>query len=79
MTWYNKEHKHSQLNYVTTQERHKQQDNAVLMQRKKVLEEAKAKNPIRWSGEIRSCDPVGDVMLNPDNDNEKEKNTFNAA
>ncbi|MBM7070785.1 hypothetical protein JQC92_01845 [Shewanella sp. 202IG2-18] len=49
------------------------------MNRKKVLEEARAKKPMRWSGEIRNCDPVGDVMLNPDNENTTKKATDNVA
>ncbi|MBM7071815.1 IS3 family transposase [Shewanella sp. 202IG2-18] len=79
VTWYNNEHKHSRLNFVTPQERHKKQDNVLLMNRKKVLEEARAKKPMRWSGEIRNCEPVGDVMLNPDNENTTEKSTNNVA
>ena len=79
VTWYNHEHKHSQLNHVTPDERHKTQDSVVLMKRKKVLEEKKAEYPLRWSGEVRNCDPVGAVMLNPDKENDLEKSKKNAA
>ncbi len=71
--WYNKEHKHSKINYVTPQERHEERDNLVLMKRKEVLKSAKAEHPSRWSGDVRNCEPAGDVMLNPDNENDTEK------
>lgn len=64
--WYNTEHKHSKLNFVTPVERHAQQDGEILAKRRQVLENAKAANPNRWSGSVRNCAPVGVVMLNPD-------------
>jgi len=64
--WYNHEHKHSKLNFVTPEQRHAGQDRALLAQRKQVLQAAKQANPGRWSGEIRNCKPVGAVTLNPD-------------
>ena len=66
VAWYNTEHRHSALNYVTPQQRHSGQDIAVLAQRKRVYEKAKADQPQRWSGETRNCQPVGPVWLNPD-------------
>lgn len=64
--WYNTEHKHSKLNFVTPAQRHAQLDGAILAKRKQVLESAKAENPKRWSRSVRDCDPIGVVMLNPD-------------
>jgi len=65
--WYNDEHRHSQLNFVTPSERHQGKDAAILAKRAAVLEAAKAANPLRWgSRPIRDCKPVGPVMLNPD-------------
>ena len=64
--WYNFEHKHSKINFVTPAERHAGKDEAILSERKKVLEAAKQKNPKRWSGSVRNCEPAGVVMLNPD-------------
>jgi len=64
--WYNTEHKHSRLNYVTPSERHKGVDDAILRNREKVLQEHRRKKPSRWSGEIRNCQPIGAVHLNPE-------------
>jgi len=64
--WYNKKHRHSKLNFVTPEQRHSGQDRELLLQRKKVLEAAKEARPNRWSKEVRNCDPVGAVTLNPE-------------
>lgn len=66
VNWYNGEHKHSKLNFVTPNERHMGQDRKILAKRKSVLEAARSENPNRWSGSVRNCDPAGAVMLNPD-------------
>jgi transposase InsO family protein len=66
VVWYNTEHKHSKLNFVTPSERHAQQDGKILAKRKQVLENAKAANPNHWSQSVRNCEPIGVVMLNPD-------------
>lgn len=64
--WYNTEHKHSQLNYVTPSQRHTGKDREILERRAEVLVAAKRQNPERWSGDIRNCEPVGEVHLNPE-------------
>jgi len=69
--WYNHDHKHSQINYMTPADRHKGLDEEILSARKAVLEKARQANPRRWTGSVRNCEPVGAVMLNPDID-EKE-------
>lgn len=66
VVWYNTKHKHSRLNYVTPSERHNGQDKAVLAYRAKILSEHKKQKPERWSKEIRDCEPVGEVHLNPE-------------
>lgn len=66
VTWYNHEHKHSQIKFVSPAERHEGLDAAILAQRQCVLEKAKAANPKRWSGSVRNCSPVESVTLNPD-------------
>jgi len=43
--WYNTEHRHSALNYVTPQQRHTGEANQILAKRKQVIEAAKAANP----------------------------------
>ncbi len=63
--WYNGEHRHSAIRYVTPNQRHEGLDTALLCARKGVYEEAKRQNPARWSGDTRNWEPVSDVWLNP--------------
>jgi putative transposase len=63
--WYNEEHCHSGIRFVTPGERHRGEDKVILQQRKAVYEAAKAKHPERWSGDIRNWDRVESVSLNP--------------
>ena len=67
--WYNTVHRHSQLNYVTPQQRHEGKDREILAKRHKVLANAKRDNPMRrGSRAVRNCTPLGVVTLNPEND-----------
>lgn len=64
--WYNHEHLHSGVNFVTPADRHDGKDLDVLQQRKQVYEEARKRNPSRWTRDIRSWDSVAEVVLNGD-------------
>lgn len=63
--WYNHEHRHSALRYVTPGQRHTGEDKAILEQRTCVYLQAKAKHPERWSKDIRDWSHQGEVWLNP--------------
>lgn len=63
--WYNQEHRHSAIQFVTPHERHEGLDHAILENRKAVYEQAKARHPERWRGATRNWDPVTAVWLNP--------------
>ena len=71
--WYNHEHRHSAVRFVTPHERHAGQDAALLAKRVEVYEAAKAKNPQRWSGSTRNWQPVRVVHLNPDQQENMKK------
>ena len=65
--FYNHEHRHSGIRYVTPNERHQLKDKELLAQRKTVYELAKSKYPERWSDrQTRNWTPIGAVSLNPD-------------
>lgn len=66
--WYNEEHRHSAIQYVTPGQRHRGEDEVILEKRKAVYMTAKSENPERWSGEIRNWDHVTEVWLNPPKD-----------
>jgi transposase InsO family protein len=63
--WYNHEHQHSGIGFVTPAERHAGQANELLQKRDKLYREARRKNPKRWSGKTRNWEPVNEVVLNP--------------
>lgn len=63
--WYNHEHRHSAIGYVTPSERHAGVDTALLSQRVQVYEAAKARHPERWSSATRNWTPIRIVHLNP--------------
>jgi putative transposase len=63
--WYNGEHRHSQLRFVTPEQRHSGADVAILAQRQALYEQAKAARPQRWSGATRDWRRPGPVTLNP--------------
>ncbi|MEQ6341688.1 MAG: IS3 family transposase [Gammaproteobacteria bacterium] len=64
--WYNHEHRHSAIRFVTPAERHAGLDTALLQKRVDVYEAAKKRHPERWSGVTRNWRPVRVVHLNPD-------------
>ena len=64
--WYNEEHRHSAIKFVTPAQRHAGLDGALLRKRTEVYEAAKARRPERWSGATRSWEPVTTVHLNPE-------------
>ena len=69
--WYNEEHKHSALKFVTPYERHYGQAEQRLAKRKEVMEEAKLQQPLRWGGRAtRNWDLPKHVWLNPDEAND---------
>jgi transposase InsO family protein len=68
VAWYNHEHLHSAIRFVTPADRHEGRDHEILEHRKAVYEQAKARNPERWAGDTRNWTPVETVKLNPRRD-----------
>jgi transposase InsO family protein len=66
--WYNHEHRHSGIRYVTPAQRHAGQDGRMLAARHAVYQDARQRNPHRWSGQTRNWTPIGVVTLNPEHD-----------
>ena len=64
--WYNTEHRHSAIRFVTPDARHRGEDRALLSTRHELYQAARARHPARWSGNTRNWDPVGSVWLNPE-------------
>jgi putative transposase len=64
--WYNHEHRHSAIRFVTPAQRHAGLDGPLLEQRTAVYEAARQKNPQRWRGTIRNWQRIAAVHLNPE-------------
>lgn len=65
MTWYNHEHRHSEIGYVTPDDRHQGRDVAMLLQRHEVYERARKNHPNRWTRGTRNWTRKSEVYLNP--------------
>ena len=70
--WYNTQHLHSGLNFVTPQQRHTGEDKDILAKRRRVYEMAKRQRPERWSGQTRNWSLPEVVTLNPDRKTKKK-------
>jgi transposase InsO family protein len=66
--WYNLVHKHSGIRYVSPQQRHTGEDQAILAARHALYTQAKERHPARWARHTRDWSPVGPVTLNPERD-----------
>ncbi|ACB36405.1 Integrase catalytic region [Leptothrix cholodnii SP-6] len=66
--WYNVEHRHSGIGYVSPAQRHAGHDRAILAARHALYIEAQQRHPGRWSGATRDWSPIGAVTLNPERD-----------
>jgi len=66
--WYNHDHRHSGIRYVSPAQRHDGEDRTILAARHELYARARALNPARWSGPTRNWSPIGPVTLNPERD-----------
>ena len=66
IAWYNTEHRHSAIRYVTPAQRHDGEDVDILAHRHRIYEDARRRHPERWSGNTRDWSPIPTVSLNPD-------------
>jgi putative transposase len=64
--WYNEQHRHGAIGFVTPAQRHAQTDATLLQARAAVYEQARQKHPSRWSGNTRNWAFIETVHLNPD-------------
>lgn len=72
VTWYNQEHLHSGIKFITPQQRHEGADKMIMQKRDDVYQNARKRNPQRWSRHTRNWSLPDSVTLNP---NKKKENT----
>lgn len=70
--WYNESHQHSGIGYVTPDQRHRGEDATIQAKRRQVYEQARRKNPRRWTGKTRHWHSKEKEELNPMRKEEKE-------
>lgn len=64
--WYNTEHRHSAIRFVTPAQRHERSDCELLKKRSDVYEKAKVEKPLRWRNRpVRNWSHIESVWLNP--------------
>jgi putative transposase len=68
VTWYNTQHLHSAIRFVTPEDRHAGRDLALLVARRAVYARARRRHPARWSRYTRNWTPIPAVRLNPEHD-----------
>jgi transposase InsO family protein len=66
VAYYNTDHRHSAIRFVTPDERHFGLEAAILSHRQRVYQRARRHHPQRWTGTTRNWTPVGAVRLNPE-------------
>ena len=68
VAWYNYDHRHSGIRYVSPAQRHAGEDRAILQARHEIYRQARARNPRRWARNTRNWNPITAVTLNPERD-----------
>ena len=69
--WYNVEHHHSAIRFVTPEQRHHGAEVEILARRARLYEAARQRHPERWSGATRDWNAIGEVHLNQHADAEQ--------
>ncbi len=77
--WYNKEHLHSGIRFVSPINRHEGKDIEILQKRHQVYLKAQQNNPLRWTGETRDWNPPEIVWLNKSHKHQLPSNQFKKA
>lgn len=63
VTWYNGQHLHSALCFVTPDDRYFGRERAVLAWRRMLYERRRAEQPSRWAGRVRAWNPAGPLRI----------------
>jgi putative transposase len=79
VAWYNDEHRHSAIRYVTPSQRHKGEDIEILANRNRVYQKAKQRRHERWSRSTRNWEPITEVWLNCPKDAETNVSALSKA
>jgi len=64
VAWYNYQHRHSGIRYVTPAQRHNGEDVALLAARHELYRRARSRHPERWTGPTRNWERPETALLN---------------
>lgn len=73
MHWYNHEHRHSGIGFVTPAQRHSGEDIEILRKRDELYRQTRQRHPNRWSRTTRNWKWIEVVTLNPISEDKKRK------
>ena len=73
--WYNYEHRHSGIRFLTPEQRHNGTSTTILSTRHRVYQAAKAAHPSRWKNNTRNWTIEAEVYLNPERKSTREQST----
>lgn len=76
--WYNKQHYHSGINYVTPHDMHSGKADEIMAQRQKIYEAARKAHPERWTTNTRKWEVPKTAALNPVKEHEHQTAQKNA-
>jgi len=76
--WYNNDHRHSGIKFVSPAARHEGREAQILCTRRNTYEQARRRHPSRWSRGIRNWSAVEQVVLNPQRGNERVREQISA-
>lgn len=79
VSWYNTKHLHSEIRFITPDDRHYGREKEILLNRHNVYQRAKMKNQARWTGQTRNWRPVRYVWLNPKKKQDTDFDCFKKA
>lgn len=79
VSWYNEQHRHSGLKYVTPSQRHRGEATALLDKRTVLYQAARLRHPQRWSADVRNWKLDDTVYLNPERAQVQKKENRKAA
>jgi putative transposase len=66
VAWYNAEHRHSGIRFVTPDQRHFGREKAILAKRASLYAHAQRMKPERWSRATRNWTSIQSVLLHPE-------------
>ena len=79
VAWYNHQHLHSGIGFVSPHHRHAGQADAILDARRRVYADARDRHPQRWARHTRAWDAPLEVVLNPASETRLQRHSHASA